>query len=39
VTSEELQSLAQRYFQATQIAVTVLGPLNGFTLDRSRLVC
>ncbi|HEY6268254.1 MAG TPA: pitrilysin family protein [Candidatus Acidoferrum sp.] len=39
VTSEELQSLAQRYFQATQIAVTVLGPLNGFTLDRSRLAC
>jgi predicted Zn-dependent peptidase len=39
VTSEELQSLAQRYFQATQIAVTVLGPLNGFSLDRSRLAC
>jgi hypothetical protein len=31
------QSLARRYFQTDQIAVTVLGPLNGFTLDRSRL--
>src|SRR5438046_10536678 len=30
VTREELQSLAQRYFQAGLIAVTVLGPLNGF---------
>jgi predicted Zn-dependent peptidase len=39
VTHAELQSLAQRYFQAGQIAVTVLGPLNGFTLDRSRLYC
>ena len=39
VTREELQSLARRYFQTGQIAVTVLGPLNGFTLDRSRLAC
>jgi len=39
VTAVELQSLAQRYFQTDHIAVTVLGPLNGFTLDRSRLAC
>ena len=39
VTAEELQSLARRYFQPERIAVTVLGPLNGFTLDRSRLSC
>ena len=39
VTAGELRSLAQRYFQTDQIAVTVLGPLNGFTLDRSRLAC
>jgi predicted Zn-dependent peptidase len=39
VTREELQSLARHYFQPGQIAVTVLGPLNGFTLDRSRLSC
>jgi predicted Zn-dependent peptidase len=39
VTREELQSLARRYFQTDHIAVTVLGPLNGFTLDRSRLAC
>jgi predicted Zn-dependent peptidase len=39
VTREELQSLARRYFQPDCIAVTVLGPLNGFSLDRSRLAC
>jgi len=39
VTREELQTLARQYFQSSQIAVTVLGPLNGFTLDRSRLSC
>jgi len=39
VTDKELQCLARKYFQAGQIAVTVLGPLNGFTLDRSRLAC
>src|SRR5882672_654155 len=39
VTREELQSLARQYFQTDQIAVTVLGPLNGFTLNRSRLAC
>src|SRR5919109_1578309 len=39
VTAGELQSLARRYFQTDQIAVTVLGPINGFTLDRSRLAC
>jgi predicted Zn-dependent peptidase len=39
VTREELQSLARQYFQSDQIAVTVLGPLNGFTLERSRLAC
>src|SRR5258707_15886030 len=39
VTREEVQSLAQEFFRPEQIAVTVLGPLNGFTLDRSRLSC
>jgi predicted Zn-dependent peptidase len=39
VTREELRSLAQEYFKPGLIAVTVLGPLNGFTLDRSRLAC
>jgi predicted Zn-dependent peptidase len=39
VTSDELQSLAQQYFRSDLIAVTVLGPLNGFSLDRSRLSC
>ena len=36
VTREEVQSIAQEFFRPEQIAVTVLGPLNGFTLDRSR---
>ena len=39
VTREELQSLANQFFQPERIAVTVLGPTNGFKLDRSRLSC
>jgi len=39
VTLAEVQSLAHGFFRPDQIAVTVLGPLNGFTLDRSRLSC
>jgi predicted Zn-dependent peptidase len=39
VTREEVQSLAQQFFRPELIAVTVLGPLNGFALERSRLAC
>ena len=39
VTREDLQMLARAFFQPERIAVTVLGPLNGFSLDRSRLAC
>jgi predicted Zn-dependent peptidase len=39
VTREQLQTLAQQYFRADDIAVTVLGNLNGFALDRARLNC
>jgi predicted Zn-dependent peptidase len=39
VTREQLQTLAQQYFRAEDIAVTVLGNLNGFALDRARLNC
>src|SRR5262249_51163269 len=39
VTREEVRSLAREYFHPEQIAVTVLGPPNGFPLDRSRLAC
>jgi len=39
VTREEVQALARQFFLPEQIAVTVLGPLNGFELDRSRLAC
>ena len=39
VTREQLQALAQLFFQTDQIAATVLGPLNGFTLTRDRLAC
>jgi predicted Zn-dependent peptidase len=39
VTREQLQSLARQFFQPDLIATTVLGPTNGFKLDRSRLVC
>ena len=37
VTREEVQTLAQEFFKPEQIAVTVLGPLNGFNLTRDRL--
>jgi predicted Zn-dependent peptidase len=39
VTREQLQSLAQQYFLTDDTAVTVLGNLNGFALDRARLAC
>jgi predicted Zn-dependent peptidase len=39
VTREQLQALAQQYFRVEDIAVTVLGNLNGFALDRVRLNC
>jgi predicted Zn-dependent peptidase len=39
VTPEEVQALAKEFFQPERIAVTVLGPVNGFALDRSRLSC
>ena len=39
VTREDLLALAQEFFRPEQIAITVLGPLNGFTLDRDRLAC
>jgi predicted Zn-dependent peptidase len=39
VTREEVQTLAREFFQPERIAVTVLGPVNGFTLDRARLAC
>jgi len=39
VTREEVQSLAQKFFQPDRIATTVLGPLNGFSVDRARLAC
>ena len=39
VTREEVQILAQEFFRTEQISATVLGPVNGFSLDRSRLAC
>jgi len=39
VTREELQALAQEFFRPEQISATVLGPVNGFSLDRGRLAC
>ncbi len=39
VTREQLQNLAQQYFRTEDTALTVLGNLNGFTVDRARLAC
>lgn len=39
VTAEELQELANTFFQADNIAVTILGNLNGLRLTREQLAC
>jgi predicted Zn-dependent peptidase len=39
VTSEDLQGLANEFFQTESIAVTVLGNLNGLKLSRDQLAC
>jgi predicted Zn-dependent peptidase len=39
VTRDEVQSLARDFFRPERVAVTVLGPLNGFSVDRARLAC
>ncbi|MEO5926334.1 MAG: pitrilysin family protein [Bryobacteraceae bacterium] len=38
VTAEEVQVLAQKFFQPKQIAVAMLGPLGGFKLRRQDLL-
>jgi predicted Zn-dependent peptidase len=39
VTAEELQTLANTFFQTDNIAVTILGNLNGLKLTRDQLAC
>lgn len=39
VTRDEVQSLAREFFRPERISATVLGPLNGFSLERDRLSC
>jgi predicted Zn-dependent peptidase len=39
VTRDQVQLLAREFFQPERIAATVLGPLNGFSVDRARLAC
>jgi len=39
VTREELQAIAREFFRGDSIAVTILGNLDGFSLDRARLAC
>jgi predicted Zn-dependent peptidase len=39
VTTEELQQLANQFFNTESIAVTVLGNLNGLKLTREQLTC
>ncbi len=39
VTAEELQTLANTFFQTDNIAVTILGNLNGLKLTREQLAC
>ena len=39
VTAEQVQGLAQHFFDQKQIALTVLGNLEGFRIGREELVC
>ncbi|MDX1982536.1 MAG: pitrilysin family protein [Bryobacteraceae bacterium] len=39
VTAEDVQRLANEFFQTEKIAVTVLGRLDGFQIGRESLVC
>ena len=39
VDAAQVQAMAQRLFRPGQIAVTLLGRLNGVKLNRDRLVC
>ena len=39
VTSEDLMTLANQFFDQKQIAVTVLGNLNGLKISREQLAC
>ena len=39
VTAEELQELANNFFQTDNVAVTILGNLNGLRLTREQLAC
>jgi predicted Zn-dependent peptidase len=39
VTREEVQDIAREFFRPEQIAVTVVGPLDGFHLRRDLLAC
>jgi predicted Zn-dependent peptidase len=39
VTAEDLRLVANSIFKAEELAVTVLGDLDGYTLDRSKLQC
>jgi predicted Zn-dependent peptidase len=39
VDAAQVQGMAQKLFDPTRIAVTLLGRLNGVKLKRERLVC
>jgi predicted Zn-dependent peptidase len=39
VTADEVQCVAQDFFKSEDIALTVLGNLNGFKVTREDLVC
>ena len=39
MTADDVQRIAQRFFDPKQIALTVLGNLDGFKIGREDLVC
>ena len=39
VTSDQVQAVAQEFLRPESLAVTILGPVNGFKLSRADLGC
>ena len=39
VSSDEILEIAREFFDSSLLALTILGPLNGFKISREDLVC
>ena len=39
MSSDEILEIAREFFDSSLLALTILGPLNGFKISREDLVC